>query len=412
MNKQRAKTFLLISFICGCFLSAGTTGKLTGTIKSKVDDGPLIGANIIIENTDLGTSTDLNGDYVILNIAPGKYNVTIRMIGYEVKKYENIRISIDKTTRLSSALDIEAVKGQEVVVSATRPLIDFDKTNSEAIVTSEELAIMPIEDVADVIKLQGGVTQDAGGGIHIRGGRSSEVAYLVDGVSVTDAYDGAIAVNIENANIQELQVISGTFNAEYGKAMSGIVNIVTKDGGDKFESYLQVYSGDHQSDDNIYKNLNSYTLTNDKNITLSLSGPIIKRKLNFFISARSYVSDGWLNGLQTFTMYGDTVHIDNNLNGYFDSTDVKKEPYYRAMNWRDKYSVQTKLTYKLNPKLVLRLNSIISNEQWQNYNHYSQIAQEGQKTNYAGGNFTGLKLSQSFSSKTFYDININQSVHE
>ena len=259
MNKQRAKEFLLISFIYGCFLSAGTTGKLTGTIKSKIDDGPLIGANIIIENTDLGTSTDLNGDYVILNIVPGKYNVTIRMIGYEVKKYENIRISIDKTTRLSSALDIEAVKGQEVVVSATRPLIDFDKTNSEAIVTSEELAIMPIEDVADVIKLQGGVTQDAGGGIHIRGGRSSEVAYLVDGVSVTDAYDGAIAVNIENANIQELQVISGTFNAEYGKAMSGIVNIVTKDGGDKFESYLQVYSGDHQSDDNIYKNLNSYT---------------------------------------------------------------------------------------------------------------------------------------------------------
>ena len=126
MNKQRAKEFLLISFIYGCFLSAGTTGKLTGTIKSKVDDGPLIGANIIIENTDLGTSTDLNGDYVILNIAPGKYNVTIRMIGYEVKKYENIRISIDKTTRLSSALDIEAVKGQEVVVSATRPLIDFD----------------------------------------------------------------------------------------------------------------------------------------------------------------------------------------------------------------------------------------------------------------------------------------------
>ena len=412
MNKCIIKIALPILLFCIGWISAGTTGKLSGTIKSKSDNGPLIGANVIIENTDLGTATDQNGDYVILNISPGKYNVIIRMIGHEVKKYENIRISIDKTTRLSATLNIEAVEGQEVVVSATRPLIDFDKTNSEAIVTSEELEIMPIEDVADVIKLQGGVTQDAGGGIHIRGGRSSEVAYLVDGVSVTDAYDGAIAVNIENANIQELQVISGTFNAEYGKAMSGIVNIVTKDGSDKFESYLQVYFGDHQSDDNIYKNLDSYTLTNDKNITLNLSGPIIKKKLNFFISARSYASDGWLNGLQTFTMYGDTVHTDKNLNGYFDSTDVKKEPYYRAMNWRDKYSLQTKLTYKLNPKLILRLNSIISDEQWQNYNHYRQMTQEGQKTNYARGNFTGIKLSQSFSSKTFYDININQSVHE
>ena len=116
--------------------------------------------------------------------------------------------------------------------------------------------------------------------------------------------------------------------------------------------------------------------------------------------------------MQTFTMYGDTIHNDNNLNGYFDSSDVKKEPYYRPMNWRDKYSLQTKLTYKLNPKLILRLNSITSDEQWENYNHYRQMAQDGQKTNYARGTFTGIKLSQSFSSKTFYDININQSVHE
>ena len=412
MDRIRFITSFYLFVVFSSSITAGTTGKLSGTIKSKLDDSPLIGANIMIENTGLGTATDLKGDYVILNIPPGKYNVTIRMIGYEVKKYENIRISIDKTTRLFSTLDIEAVKGQEIIVNATRPLIDFDKTNSEAIVTSEELDIMPIEDVTDVIKLQGGVTQDAGGGIHIRGGRSSEVAYLVDGVSVTDAYDGAIAVNIENANIQELQVISGTFNAEYGKAMSGIVNIVTKDGGDKLESYLQIYSGDHHSDGNIYKDLKSYNITNDKNITMNLSGPIIKQKLNFFISARSYVSDGWLNGLQTFTMYGDTIHTDNNSNGYFDSTDTKKEPYYRSMNWRDKYSIQTKLTYKLNPKLFLRLNSIVSNEEWQNYDHYAQMAQEGQNTNYAAGNFIGLKLSQSFSSRTFYDININQSVHD
>ena len=357
MIDRTAKFILSILLLSLNLIFGGTTGKLAGTIKSALDNSPLVGANIIIENTDLGTASDISGDYVILNIPPGKYNVTIRMIGYEVKKYENIRISIDKTTRLSAQLNIEAVEGQEVIVSATRPLIDFDKTNSEAIVTSEEIEVMPIEDVLDVIKLQGGVTQDAGGGIHIRGGRSSEVAYLVDGVSVTDAYDGAIAVNIENANIQELQVISGTFNAEYGKAMSGIVNIVTKDGSDKFESYLQIYSGDHHSDDKMYKDLSSYKLTNDRNLTLNLSGPIIKQKLNFFISARSYASDGWLNGMQTFTMYGDTIHNDNNLNGYFDSSDVKKAPYYRPMNWRDKYSLQTKLTYKLNPKLILQLLS-------------------------------------------------------
>ena len=157
MNNQTIKIALYVSIIILNPIFGGTTGKLTGTITSELDNSPLIGANIIIENTNLGTPTDLNGDYVILNISPGNYNVTIRMIGYEVKKYENIRISIDKTTRLSAKLNIEAVEGQEVIVSATRPLIDFDKTNSEAIVTSEELEIMPIEDVSDVIKLQGGV---------------------------------------------------------------------------------------------------------------------------------------------------------------------------------------------------------------------------------------------------------------
>jgi len=121
MNKRIIKITLPIFLFCTGWISAGTTGKLSGTIKSKSDNGPLIGANVIIENTDLGTATDLNGDYVILNIAPGKYNVIIRMIGHEVKKYENIRISIDKTTRLSTTLDIEAVEGQEVVVRDTRP---------------------------------------------------------------------------------------------------------------------------------------------------------------------------------------------------------------------------------------------------------------------------------------------------
>ena len=91
MNKCIIKIALPILLFCIGWISAGTTGKLSGTIKSKSDNGPLIGANVIIVNTDLGTATDQNGDYVILNIAPGKYNVIIRMIGHEVKIYENIQ---------------------------------------------------------------------------------------------------------------------------------------------------------------------------------------------------------------------------------------------------------------------------------------------------------------------------------
>ena len=119
---------------------------------------------------------------------------------------------------------------------------------------------MPVAEVSDVLRLQGGITQDAGGGLHMRGGRSNEIAYMVDGVPMTDSYSGGISVQIENDNLQELQVISGTFNAEYGKALTGIINMVTKDGGDNFEGSLNVYSGDHTTSDTIFSDLDSIQL--------------------------------------------------------------------------------------------------------------------------------------------------------
>ena len=107
-----------------------------------------------------------------------------------------------------------------VTVQAERKLIQFDVTQSESIITSEVLEDMPATEVADILRLQGGVTQDADGEIHMRGGRSSEVSYMVDGIPVSVMYDGGISIQIENDNVQELQVISGTFNAEYGRALT------------------------------------------------------------------------------------------------------------------------------------------------------------------------------------------------
>ena len=74
---------------------------------------------------------------------------------------------------------------------------------------------------------------------------------------MTDSYDGGISVQIENDNLQELQVISGTFNAEYGRALTGIINMITKDGGNTLEGSVNLYSGDHYTTDAIFQNLNS-----------------------------------------------------------------------------------------------------------------------------------------------------------
>ena len=151
------------------------------------------------------------------------------MIGYESYVIEQVKISIDKTTRMNTSIGTTVIEGSEVVVTAERKLIQFDVTQSEARITADELDVMPVTEVRDVLRLQGGITQDAGGGLHMRGGRSSEISYMVDGIPMTDAYDGGISVQIENDNLQELQVISGTFNAEYGKALTGVINMVTKE---------------------------------------------------------------------------------------------------------------------------------------------------------------------------------------
>ena len=428
----------LITVAAG-LVSGGTTGKLTGTVKDKNDNTPLAGCNIVILNTDLGTASDPSGEFTILNIPPGVYSVKAMMIGYQSVTVTQIPISVDKTFRLNFSMDIQVVEGKEIIVVADRGVIQFDRTNSEARVTSDVLETMPLTEVSDVIKLQGGITQDEGGGIHIRGGRGSEIVYMVDGMSMTDVYDGGISVTVENDNIQELQVISGNFNAEYGKAMSGVINMVTKDGGDTFEGSLNYYSGDHVSFDPMFRGLDTYSPFNDVNIAGSLSGPIFGDRVTFYNSARLYRSKGWLNGLNTFTMYGDTLFIDENNNHVRDI----EEPYHDEnnngqwdngefyvdlnenssweeseltlksetvpMNRVDKWSSQNKFTFKLNPKVKLRLKYILSHDEYQNYDHHRRLTLGGRNTHFSDGKIFGINFSHSMSATSYYDLNIAQS---
>jgi len=392
-------------------LSGGTTGKLAGIISDKESGEALIGCNIIVSNTELGTASNESGEYFILNIPPGKYSITFSMIGYETLVMEDVKISTDKTTRLNTTLATTVLKGSEIIVKAERKLIQFDVTQSEARITADDLDVMPVTEVNDVLRLQGGITQDAGGGLHMRGGRSSEISYLVDGVPMSDAYDGGISVQIDNDNLQELQVISGTFNAEYGRALTGVINMITKDGGDSFDGFLNVYSGDHVTKDKIYKNLESYSPFNDYSISANLSGPIIPKKLTFYSSLRLNVSNGWMNGKQTFTMYGDTVFTDSNNNDVRDSDEPINTPNFKAMNWHDAWSNQNKLTLRLSSMTKLRLNTIFNSGVSQSYDHYRQMAQDGRKKNHNLGQFVGLNLSHSFSSMSFMEINASQYVH-
>ena len=244
--------FFILCLIFLQFIFAGTTGKISGKVVDE-NNQPLIGCNIVVKGTSLGAATDIKGEYFILNIPPGKYDLTASMIGYSTVTVEGTLVMVDLTAKTNFFLKPETIEGDVITVTAEKPTVRLDQTSMSAVVSSEDIENLPVTDVGDVIELQAGIVRDPNGGFHVRGGRSSEVSFWVDGVATTDSYDGSSGLEIENAGIQEVQVISGTFNAEYGQAMSGIVNVVTKDGGLNYQGNLDFFSGGyHTNHSNLY----------------------------------------------------------------------------------------------------------------------------------------------------------------
>lgn len=270
------------------FLVAGTTGKVAGTVKDKTTGEPLVGANVVLEGTNLGSSTDSDGFYTILNITPGIYTLTVYYVGYATYSLQNLKVNVDRTTTQHIQMSPEAIEGETVVVEARRPIIEMDRTHSASVVSSEAVQLMPVTEVEEVIALQPGVVS-AGGQLHFRGGRAREVTYVVDGITVTNAYDpeGGSNVNVETNMIQELEVISGTFNAEYGSAQSGVVNIVTKKPSRKFNGNVQFYAGDWLSTQNdVFIGVDKFDPLAEKDLQFSLTGPVFSDKLGFYVAGR------------------------------------------------------------------------------------------------------------------------------
>lgn len=293
------KNTILILWILGfnTLIFAGTTGKIVGTIKDKNTGEALVGANVILEGTGLGSSSDIDGFYAIINVPPGTYTLTVNYIGYATVKIENVRVSIDRTTTQEIKVSSEAIEGETVVVEARRPIVEMDRTHSAAVVSAETIEMMPVTEVDEVIALQPGVV-NSGGELHFRGGRAREVTYVIDGVPVTDSFSeqGGSMVQVQNNMIEELEVISGTFNAEYGQAQSGVVNIVTKNPASKFSASLGAYMGEWVStQDNIFLGVDDINPASDKNLDFSITGPIFPNKLGFVLTGRlrSFESLDW-----------------------------------------------------------------------------------------------------------------------
>jgi outer membrane receptor protein involved in Fe transport len=302
------KAVLSMALLSGVLFS-GQTGKIAGKITDASNKEPLIGASVIIQDTHMGASTDVEGYYYINNVSPGTYTVAISSVGYKKALVKNVMVKIDLTTNIDLKLEPTIEVGKEVIIQAERPLVQKDLTSSSVTVSSDELQMMPVENVQQVINLQAGVV-----GGHFRGGRTGEVAYLIDGLSINNPANGNVGLTLENASVREMEVISGTFNAEYGQAMSGVVNIVTQDGGSQLHGSVSTYFGDYYTKhSDVFQNLDKLDPSRSKNFQASINGPtLVSDRLTFFLTGRYYEDEGYLYGRRLF-------NVSDNITPLFDS---------------------------------------------------------------------------------------------
>jgi outer membrane receptor protein involved in Fe transport len=223
----------------------GTSGKIAGRVVDGSTGERLPGVNVTIDDTQLGATTDVNGNYFIINVPVGTYTVRASAVGYTPKGVSAVRVIVDMTTTVDFSLSSREIQTDEIVVSASRPAIQQDKTSTKYTIDRDVINALPVDDFRQVVQVQAGVS-----GSHFRGGRFNESLFMVDGVQLRSpvngytGYTGGFAANIPQINVDEVQVSTGGFEAEYGNAQSGVVNTLTRDASGRFSAKLRVRTSD------------------------------------------------------------------------------------------------------------------------------------------------------------------------
>lgn len=216
--------FLLTTIFCSIPVFS-QVGKINGVIRDAQTGEALIGANIIVEGTTIGAATNVDGFYVIVNVPPGTYNLRASMVGYTQQVIRDVRVNIDLTTEINVNLTSETIGIEEVVVVAQIPVVRQDVSSSVVNLNIKEIENLPVVSVSRVIGLQAGVQ-----GLTVRGGGSDQTAFVVNGITLRDERDNTPYTGISFTSIEELQIQTGGFNAEYGNIRSGLINVVTREG--------------------------------------------------------------------------------------------------------------------------------------------------------------------------------------
>lgn len=420
----------------------GEYGKIAGRVLDAATGEPLIGVNVIIEGTTQGGQTDVDGYYTIIRLRPGTYRVQASFIGFATTLVENVQVVADQTTRVDIRLREEVIEGEEVVVIAERPIVQMDRTTTTATVNAEQIEALPVASLGEVISYQAGVVADPDGSLHFRGGRSGEVAYLVNGVPINNAFSNTASFDVEQNMVESLEVISGVFNAEYGQATSGVVNIITKDVPDRWSGNVLGYvgalatgreveflnrTGGPSNPEDVTTLLPAEAFTSDKvslseaaafpnltDVQLSLGGPLFSDRFGVQLSGRYFRDQSFLFARDLFSP-GDvsfTIPTDDSPGAV--GINTRNDPSlwligssgdgeFHALNTTERYSLNGTVSYVTGPTKV-SYNIFVQEGTYTPYSHNYKYVPRGLNTIDFFNQTHIVGLRHSFGNKSFASL--------
>ncbi len=436
------KQFRLLLAAALCLVTAvgtawgATTGKLVGVVIDADTKEPLPGAVVTVLGTTMGANTDLDGRFIIVNVPVATYSVQTRMMGYDPMTVTNVKVIMDLTTTVNFRLKPTVLEIKGVVVEAKRQMVIPDATTTTRVTSAQEIMAMPAASTNNVVANTAGVV-NAGGQMNVRGGRSDEMVVFIDGVSVTNALDGSQGAQVNTAAIQEVMVITGGFNAEYGEAMSGVMNVVTKEGADKHDVFLKYTTDELLMDNSRHEN----------RLEASFGGPVPGLKnLSYFLSGEMRNTDDarpcimpdkyyehdpskdyfWADTLRFSQSEWDTL-TNAWAGGWVDSPDASWEAE-RARRiekgtirgWKEydkdylphgqlqNYRLQGKLSYKIpGANIKISLGGLANRDQNESYTASFKYNLGGYYSYLSKANQFNLTWRHQLNNRTFYTLILN-----
>ena len=422
------KIIFLICINIVSFTFAGTDGTIRGEVLD-MEGEAVIGATIVIKEIGLGTAADVDGSYLLLNVPVGTYDVEVEMIGYQRQVVEGVGITMDQTTWLNFTMSIAAIEGETVYVTSERALVEKGSTSKKITMNKEAIENLPIRNVSELYNLQSGVVrvQSRSTGIpdheerglqevHVRGGRSGEIAYMIDGMYVRNPIFGGIGsgTRLNLFAINEFDWQPGGFNAEYGDAMSAVSNWHTSSGGENIEYHFEyetslvgAFINGLRGKKDDTENFDKLRGLNDYNF--GIGGPVLGiPKLRFWFSGQHTSEENY-----SVYEFDDRVYLGEDQDLLLDTLALNKEslvnPWdniagFRGFGFDKTTDIFAKLSYNHSSKLRFNLSYWRVANHLQAFNPRYLYWDEGRNELFRDTYRVNFEINHSLTQRTFYTV--------